>query len=64
MTVDVSALGTPAAKVVLLTAANESDIDITKFALADGTNPKYKLAKEGATLVLKGARKGVIISVY
>ena len=64
VTVDVSALGTPAAKVVLLTAANESDIDITKFALADGTNPKYKLAKEGATLVLKGARKGVIISVY
>ena len=64
VTVDVSALGTPAAKVVLLTAANESDIDLTKFALADGTNRKYKLAKEGATLVLKGARKGVMISVY
>ncbi len=62
--VDVSALGTPAAKVVLLTAASESDIDLTKFALADGTNRKYKLAKEGATLVLKGARKGVMISVY
>ena len=64
VTVDVSALGTPAAKVVLLTAASESDIDLSKFALADGTNRKYKLAKEGATLVLKGARKGVMISVY
>ena len=64
VTVDVSALGAPAAKVVLLTAASESDIDLTKFALADGTNRKYKLAKEGATLVLKGARKGVMISVY
>ena len=64
VTVDVSALGAPAAKVILLTAVNESDIDLTKFALADGTNRKYKLAKEGATLVLKGARKGVMISVY
>ena len=64
VTVDVSALGAPAAKVVLLTAASESDIDLTKFALADGTNRKYKLAKEGATLVLKGARKGVFIGVY
>ena len=64
VTVDVSALGTPAAKGVLLTAASESDIDLSKFALADGTNRKYKLAKEGATLVLKGARKGVMISVY
>ena len=64
VTVDVSALGAPAAKVVLLTAASESDIDLSKFALADGTNRKYKLAKEGATLVLKGARKGVFIGVY
>ena len=65
VTVDVSALGTPAAKkVVLLTAASEDKIDASKFALADGTNPKYKLAKEGATLVLKGARKGVFIGVY
>ncbi len=64
VTVDVSALGAPAAKVILLTAASESDIDLTKFALADGTNRKYKLAKEGATLVLKGARKGVFIGVY
>ena len=64
VTVDVSALGAPAAKVVLLTAASESDIDLTKFTLADGTNRKYKLAKEGATLVLKGARKGVFIGVY
>ena len=64
VTVDVSALVAPAAKVVLLTAASESDIDLSKFALADGTNRKYKLAKEGATLVLKGARKGVFIGVY
>ena len=64
VTVDVSALGASAKKVVLLTAANESDIDLSKFALADGTNRKYKLAKEGATLVLKGARKGVFIGVY
>ena len=64
VTVDVSALGAPTAKVVLLTAASESDIDVSKFALADGTNRKYKLAKEGAMLVLKGARKGVMISVY
>ena len=64
VTVDVSALGAPAAKVVLLTAASESEIDLSKFALADGTNRKYKLAKEGATLVLKGVRKGVMISVY
>ena len=64
VTVDVSALGAPAAKVVLLTAASESDIDLSKFALADGTNRKYKLAKEGATLVLKGVRKGVFIGVY
>ena len=64
VTVDVSALGAPAAKVVLLTAANESDINLSKFTLDDGTNRKYKLAKEGATLVLKGARKGVFIGVY
>ena len=64
VTVDVSALGTSAKKVVLLTAASESDIDLSKFALADGTPSKYKLAKEGATLVLKGARKGVFIGVY
>ena len=64
VTVDVSALGASAKKVVLLTAASESDIDLTKFALADGTPSKYKLAKEGATLVLKGARKGVFIGVY
>ena len=64
ITVDVSALGASAKKVVLLTAASESDIDLTKFALADGTPSKYKLAKEGATLVLKGARKGVFIGVY
>ena len=64
VTVDVSALGASAAKVVLLTAASESDIDLSKFALADGTNHKYKLAKEGATLVLKGVRKGVFIGVY
>ena len=64
VTVDVSALGASAKKVVLLTAASESDIDLSKFTLADGTNRKYKLAKEGATLVLKGARKGVFIGVY
>lgn len=64
VTVDVSALGASAKKVVLLTAASESDIDLSKFALADGTPSKYKLIKEGATLVLKGARKGVFIGVY
>ena len=61
VTVDVSALGAPAAKVVLLTAASESDIDLTKFALADGTNRKYKLAKEGATLVVKRIKKVLVI---
>ena len=60
VTVDVSALGTPA---VLLTAANESDIDLTKFALADGTDPKCKLAKEGATLVVKRIKKKVLVIV-
>ena len=48
VTVDVSALGAPEAKVVLLTAANESDIDLSKFV----SDRKYELAKEGKTLVL------------
>ncbi len=48
VTVDVSALGTPEAKVVLLTAANESDIDLSKFV----SDRKYELAKEGKTLVI------------
>ena len=61
VTVDVSALGAPAEKVVLLTAASESDIDLTKFALADGTNRKYKLAKEGVTLVVKRIKKVLVI---
>ena len=61
VTVDVSALGTPAAKVVLLTATSESDIDLSKFALADGTDPKCKLAKEGATLVVKRIKKVLVI---
>ncbi len=52
VTVDVRALSAPAAKVVLLTAANESDIDLSKFALADGTDQKYGLAKESEKLVL------------
>ena len=64
VTVDVSALEAPGKKVVLLTAANEAQIDASKFSLADGTNRKFKLAKEGATLVLKTARKGVFIGVY
>lgn len=63
VTVDVSALGTPAAKVVLLTAANESKIDLSKFALADGTDPKCRLAKEGATLVVKRIKKKVLVIV-
>ncbi|MBQ6142353.1 MAG: hypothetical protein IJI54_13845 [Kiritimatiellae bacterium] len=63
VTVDVSALGTPAAKVVLLTAASESDIDLSKFALADGTDSKCKLAKEGATLVVKWIKKKVLVIV-
>ena len=46
VTVDVSALGAPA---VLLTAASESDINLSKFKLADGTTG-YKLVKEDATL--------------
>ena len=62
VTVDVSALSTSAAKVVLLTAANESDIDLSKFALADGTE-KCKLAKEGATLVMKRIKKKVLVIV-
>ena len=63
VTVDVSALGASAAKVVLLTAANESDIDLSKFALADGTDPKCRLAKEGATLVVKRIKKKVLVIV-
>ena len=63
VTVDVSALSTPAAKVVLLTAASESDIDLSKFALADGTNRKCKLAKEGTTLVVKRIKKKVLVIV-
>ncbi len=62
VTVDVSALSTSAAKVVLLTAASESDIDLSKFALADGTE-KCKLAKEGATLVMKRIKKKVLVIV-
>ena len=63
VTVDVSALVAPAAKVVLLTAASESDIDLSKFALADGTDSKCKLTKEGATLVVKWIKKKVLIIV-
>ena len=63
VTVDVSALGASAAKVVLLTAANESDIDLSKFALADGPDPKCRLAKEGATLVVKRIKKKVLVIV-
>ncbi len=63
VTVDVSALGASAAKVVLLTAASESDIDLSKFALADGTDPKCRLAKEGATLVVKRIKKKVLVIV-
>jgi len=62
VTVDVSALVAPAARVVLLTAASESDIDLSKFALADGTE-KCKLAKEGATLVMKRIKKKVLVIV-